>query len=138
MAVSIRDRRQAGTGFDRLLVAQQASASRARPAGAATPHRDGRSGLSLLAQGTPAHNTTGAGAGYSSFDDADASFDDRRTPAVHDHSGRLAQARRQCLAEALGGMRICLLACTAAAGATRRARGPCSGRCGNAGYWMDA
>src|SRR5690349_20634730 len=73
---------QARAGFDRLLVLGVALARDA--AGGATAlrdlldhHRRGRSGLSLVAQGTPAHNTTGTGTGYPARDDPDASFDDR-------------------------------------------------------------
>ncbi len=55
-------------------------------------HEVGRSGLSLVPQGTPAHNTTGSGAGYTRLDDADQSFDDRRSAPLF--SGRRRPARR--------------------------------------------
>ena len=43
-----------------------------------THHHYGRSGLSIVPQGTPAHNSAGAGTGYTQLDNADQSFDDRK------------------------------------------------------------
>jgi hypothetical protein len=46
-------------------------------------HRDGRSGLELIRQGTPTNNTEAAGAGFTRGEDADAAFDllsDRELP----------------------------------------------------------
>ena len=64
------DGRQAAAGFDRLLVLgvqprRQRSATAAAALDELLPHhRVGRSGLSLIPQGTPAHNTAGATSGY--------------------------------------------------------------------------
>ncbi|HZV73694.1 MAG TPA: hypothetical protein VFF79_08270 [Conexibacter sp.] len=41
-------------------------------------HRDGRSGLSLVAQGTPTNNTEQEGAGHTRQQEADAAFDELR------------------------------------------------------------
>ena len=72
---------QAGTGFDRLLVLGVQLGAGADGAAALEEllahHRAGRSGLALVPLGTPTHNTTGAGAGYISLEDADESFADR-------------------------------------------------------------
>ena len=73
---------QARTGFDRLLVLGiELSATDADGKSALEDllqhHHHGRSGLSLVPQGTPTHNTTGAATGYTRLDDADQSFDDR-------------------------------------------------------------
>jgi hypothetical protein len=74
---------QAANGFDLLMVVGlQLSAT--ADAGAAAlrelllHHQTGRSGFALLPQGTPAHNSTGAGSGHSRIDDPDASFNDRK------------------------------------------------------------
>jgi hypothetical protein len=73
----------ARAGFDRLLVlgvqlAPGDTGGKTTLEELLTHHHVGRSGLSLVPQGTPAHNTTGAGAGYTRLDNADQSFDDRR------------------------------------------------------------
>ena len=74
---------QAGNGFDLLMVVGlQLSAS--ADAGAAAlqelllHHQTGRSGFSLLPQGTTAHNSPGAGSGHTRIDDPDATFNDRK------------------------------------------------------------
>jgi hypothetical protein len=41
-------------------------------------HKDGRVGLELIAQGTPAHNRTGTDSGYTSEEDPQASWNDRK------------------------------------------------------------
>jgi hypothetical protein len=50
-------------------------------------HHYGRSGLSIVPQGTPAHNSAGTSAGAPPLDDPNATFDDRKhfplfTPAA--------------------------------------------------------
>ena len=83
---------QAANGFDRLLVLGiELSANEGDATGAIEElldhHHYGRSGLSIVAQGTPAHNSTGTSAGAAPLDDADQTFDDRKhyplfTPAA--------------------------------------------------------
>ncbi len=74
---------QATKGFDRLLVlglelsANEANATQAIEELLAH-HHYGRSGLSIVPQGTPAHNSTGTSAGAPPIDDSDATFDDRK------------------------------------------------------------
>ncbi len=95
-------------GFDRLLVVGlELGVSDADGKAALEEllahHRDGRSGLALVPQGTPTHNTTGKGTGYTKFDDPDVSFADRRdAPLFAVTSDPLKKRDGQCLAEALG------------------------------------
>ena len=83
---------QAAQGFDRLLVlglelsANEANATQAIEEMLAH-HHYGRSGLSIVPQGTPAHNSAGTSAGAPPLDDPNATFDDRKhfplfTPAA--------------------------------------------------------
>ncbi|MDQ6701403.1 MAG: hypothetical protein M3Z36_14585 [Acidobacteriota bacterium] len=74
---------QARTGFDRLLIlGVQLSANESDATAAVEDllahHHYGRSGLSIVPQGTPTHNSTGTGTGYTQLDNADQSFDDRQ------------------------------------------------------------
>ncbi len=74
---------QARAGFDRLLVVGlqlSLTGDQGPPAlqQLLTHHKNGRSGLELIAQGTPAHNSTGTDSGYTSVDDPKASFEDRK------------------------------------------------------------
>jgi hypothetical protein len=74
---------QYATGFTRLLVLglQLSTAGKDGPPALQellAHHQWSRSGFVLVAQGTPAHNATGAKAGATPEDDADASFDDRK------------------------------------------------------------
>jgi hypothetical protein len=102
------DASQARDGFDRLLViGVQVSASDADGTAALTDllrhHHLGRTGLSLIPQGTPAHNTTGKGTGYTHLDDADQSFDDRKhAPLFTLTADALRKRDGQWVAEALG------------------------------------
>lgn len=99
---------QANAGFDRLLVlGVQLSASALD--GEVTletllgHHATGRSGLELLPQGTPAHNTTGNSSGYGRNEDPDASFDDRKnSPLFSVTPDPMKKRDGQSLAEALG------------------------------------
>lgn len=99
---------QAQNGFDRLLVfGVQLSGSAEDGRLALTEllqhHASGRSGLAVLAQGTPTHNTTGNSSGYGRLEDPDRSFDDRdHAPLFTVSSNPLAKADGQYLAEALG------------------------------------
>ena len=74
---------QARTGFDRLLIlGVQLSANEGDATTAVEElfahHHYGRSGLSIVPQGTPTHNSTGTGTGYTQLDNADQSFEDRK------------------------------------------------------------
>ena len=99
---------QARAGFDRLLVVGvQMSASSGDGQAALQDlllhHQSGRTGLALVPQGSPAHNTTGAGTAYTRVDDPDASFDDRlHEPLFTPVSDPMAKRDGQWVAEALG------------------------------------
>jgi hypothetical protein len=136
---------QARTGFDRLLaIGVQMAASEGDGAAALEQllchHHVGRSGLSLVPQGTPTHNTTGAGTGYTVLDDADESFDDRKNRPLFTPTADIWSKRDgQWVAEALG-TGTGLLATVHASGgqdqmqarAMQRALWPAT-----LGYWMD-
>ncbi|MDB6107630.1 MAG: hypothetical protein JWO52_7629, partial [Gammaproteobacteria bacterium] len=99
---------QYAAGFTRLLVLglQLSTASKEGPAALQellSHHQCSRSGFSLLAQGTPAHNTTGAKAGATPENDADATFDDRKNRPLFTTVPDPTQKRDgQWLAELLG------------------------------------
>jgi hypothetical protein len=136
---------QARTGFDRLLaVGVQMATSEAGGAAALEEllrhHNLGRSGLSLIPQGTPTHNTAGTPTGYTALDNADESFDDRLHQPLFTPTGDLWSKRDgQWVAEALG-VSMDLLATVHAsdgqdqiqARAMQRALWPAT-----LGYWMD-
>src|SRR5262249_33817027 len=87
---------EAGFGLRIPLKPQQAGTGHGRPVGRGLElsannedataaveellrhHHYGRSGLAVVPQGAPTHNTTGKGSTYTSFDDPDAVFDDRK------------------------------------------------------------
>ena len=98
----------AQNGFDRLLVFGVQLSSNAVDGQLALTellqhHTSGRSGLAVLAQGTPAHNTTGNSSGYGRLEDPDRSFDDRdHAPLFTLTNDPLAKRDGQWLAEALG------------------------------------
>src|SRR5262249_31938701 len=74
---------QAQIGFDRIIILGLELSSSESDAQAGLEellqhHHWGRSGLSLVPQGTPTHNSAGAGAGYTQLDNADDSFNDRK------------------------------------------------------------
>lgn len=136
---------QAQTGFDRLLViGVQLAASEQDGAGALSEllshHLTGRSGLTLVPQGTPVHNTTGAGTGYTSLDDADESFDDRKNAPLYTPTTDVwSKSDGQWLAEALGVSTAMMQTVHASGGqdqmrarAMQRALWPAT-----LGYWMD-
>jgi len=136
---------QARTGFDRLLVLGVQMAASENDGAAALEqllqhHLVGRSGLSLVPQGTPTHNTTGTGTGYTVLDDADESFDDRKNQPLFTPAADIWSKRDgQWAAEALG-VGTSLLATVHASGgkdqmqarAMQRALWPAT-----LGYWMD-
>ena len=146
MALAIDlDAESARAGFDRLLVVGvRVGLDDQSGKGALEElidhHRVGRSGLSLIPQGTPTHNTTGAGSGYTRLDDADQSFDDRRDAPLFTPTEDAAEKRDgQWLAEALGIDPGALAAVHGAGGvdqrrarAMQRALWPAT-----LGYWMD-
>ena len=109
MALAIDlDAESARKGFDRLLVIGIQLSLGDQDGKAALEellhhHNVGRSGFSLVPQGRPAHNTTGAGADYTRLDDADDSFDDRKNAPLFTITGDPNSKRDgQWLAEALG------------------------------------
>jgi hypothetical protein len=99
---------QARNGFDRILVlglhvGANDSESKTALEGLLRQHATGRSGLTLVPQGTPTHNTTGTETGYTRLDDADQSFDDRRDAPLFTVTNDPLQKRDgQWLAESLG------------------------------------
>ena len=132
-------------GLDRLLVlgvslAADASAAAASLGELLTHHRIGRAGLSLIPQGTPAHNVAGATAGYTRLDDASQSFADRQAAPLFTTTTDPDQAADgQWLATALGIDPAVLQAVHAAGGldqgrarAMQRALWPAT-----LGYWLD-
>jgi hypothetical protein len=99
---------QTRRGFDRLAVLGVRLCEDGRQGRAALEtlldhHHHGRSGLSLVPQGTPTNNTEGAGSGFTRDADADATFDERRQPALFaiEADSRLKRDG-QWLAELLG------------------------------------
>jgi hypothetical protein len=136
---------QAKTGFDRLVVVGVQMATSESDAAAAleellSHHLAGRSGLSLIPQGTPTHNTTGTATGYTVLDNADESFDDRKNaPLFISTTDVWSKRDGQWLAEALG-VSPALIATVHASGgqdqmqarAMQRALWPAT-----VGYWMD-
>jgi hypothetical protein len=139
------DAESARAGFDRLLVlGVQLGLDDEEGKGALEEllhhHRVGRSGFSLVPQGTPAHNTTGAASGYTRLDDADQSFDDRMNAPLFALSDDPNEKRDgQWLAEALGIDPAQLTGVHGAGGGDRR-RARAMQRAlwpATLGYWMD-
>jgi hypothetical protein len=99
---------QARTGFDRLLVVGVQLSANSEDARSAIEelfahHHYGRSGLSIVPQGTPTHNSTGTGTGYTKLDNADQSFDDRKHfPLFTPVSDPLAKLDGDWLTQLLG------------------------------------
>lgn len=136
---------QAARGFDRLLVVGlQMSAShtdgKAVLEDLLRHHAVGRSGLSLVPQGTPTHNTSGRGTAYTRLDDADQSFDDRKgAPLFSPNSDATRKRDGQWVAELLGIDPTLLTSVHGSGGqdqmqvrAMQRALWPAT-----LGYWMD-
>jgi hypothetical protein len=99
---------QYAAGFTRLLVLGMQLGTAAGDGPAALQellahHQWSRSGFFLVAQGTPAHNATGASAGATPENDADGSFDDRKNrPLFTPVSDDTQKRDGQWLAEYLG------------------------------------
>ena len=136
---------QARGGFDRLLVlGLQLGASAADGKTALeellTHHAAGRSGLSLVPQGTPTHNSSGTGTGYTKLDNADQSYEDRKHSPLFVPTSVAADKRDgQWLGELLGIDPALLQTIHAADGrdqlqarAMQQALWPAT-----LGYWMD-
>ena len=136
---------QAVAGFDRLLVlGLQLSAQHVDGKAALEEmlhhHAVGRSGLTLVPQGTPTHNTSGKGTGYTRLDNADQSFDDRKNaPLFTSTSDPMQKRDGQWLAELLDIDPNLLTGVHASGGtdqmcarAMQRAVWPAT-----LGYWMD-
>ena len=99
---------EARRGFDRLLVVGVRVSGDEREGAEALAtllahHQYGRSGFSLLPQGTPTNNTQGTGSGFTRGADADETFDERLQPSLFtpESDPRLKQDG-QWLAELLG------------------------------------
>ena len=136
---------QAQAGFDRLLVlGVQMAVSESDGAAALEEllhhHLVGRSGLSLIPQGTPTHNTTRKGTGYTVLDDADESFDDRKNaPLFTPTSDVWSKRDGQWLAEALA-VGTAMMATVHASGGQDQMRARAMQRAlwpATLGYWMD-
>lgn len=99
---------QAQRGFDRLMVlglrlGADATQAQEQLEELFEHHRNGRSGLSLVPQGTPTNNTEAQSAGYSRREDADASYEDLTRGDLFTPTDEwLTKADGQRLAEALG------------------------------------
>jgi hypothetical protein len=95
-------------GIDRLVVVgvrltADADQGRREVEALLTHHRDGRSGIAILPQGTPTNNTEEGAAGYSRLEDADAAFATRGRGATFTATGDDAtKPDGQWLSEMLG------------------------------------
>jgi len=136
---------QAETGFDRLIVLGLQMAASERDGAAAleqllSHHLVGRSGLSLVPQGTPTHNTSGTGSGYTTLDNADESFDDRKNEPLFTVTPDVWSKRDgQWLADSLG-VSPALMATVHASGGQDQAQARAMQRAlwpATLGYWMD-
>jgi len=136
---------QAARGFDRLIVlGLQLSARHVDGQSALEEllrhHAVGRSGLAMLPQGTPTHNTSGTGTGYTRLDDPDQSFDDRKNAPLFTVTSDPMQKRDgQWVAEMLG-VDPALFSVVHAAGGKDQMRARAMQRAlwpATIGYWMD-
>jgi len=100
---------QAQHGFDRLLVVGVRSSADEQTAKAELEallqhHSSGRSGFSLVPQGTPTNNTEEGSAGFTRSDDADASYDElfKQDALFESSTDWLEKRDGQWLAEWLG------------------------------------
>ncbi len=99
---------QAEGGFDRVLVlglraSADAATAQKELETLLSHHRLGRSGLSIVSQGTPTNNTEAGSSGYSRVEDPDVSFDELSKDALFTETNDVIdRADGQWLAEALG------------------------------------
>jgi hypothetical protein len=136
---------QAASGFDRLIVlGLQLSARHVDGQDALEDllrhHAVGRSGLAIVPQGTPTHNTGGKGTGYTRLDDADQSFDDRKSAPLFTVTPDPMQKRDGQWAAELLGVDPALFAVVHAAGGKDQMRARAMQRAlwpATIGYWMD-
>ncbi|HEX3130342.1 MAG TPA: hypothetical protein VH394_23600 [Thermoanaerobaculia bacterium] len=102
------DAAEAAGGFDRVLVVgiragDDATESAQALATLIEHHRFSRTGFEIVPQGTPTNNTESTSTPFVRGADADASFDDRKTGDLFQHSGSwLDKQDGQWLAEWLG------------------------------------
>jgi hypothetical protein len=136
---------QAESGFDRLLVlglnlGAGDDDGRVAFEELLRHHAAGRSGLEVLAQGTPTNNTTGANAGHTGRDDADESFDDHRdAPLFAPTNDPMLKRDGQWLAELLG-VDPAVFATVHGSGGADQLRARAMQRAlwpSTLGYWMD-
>ena len=136
---------QARSGFDRLLAIGLVLGAPETDARSALEelfrhHAQGRSGLAILPQGAPSHNSAGAGSGHSSIGDPDRSFDDRKAVPLFTPTPDPNQKRDgQWLAELLG-IDPALVATLHGSNGTDQMEGRAMRRAlwpATIGYWMD-
>ncbi len=136
---------QAQSGFTRLLAIGLVLGSDTTEATAALAtllqhNANGRSGCTVLRQGTPAHNSSGAPSGYGTSNDADASFDDRKARPLFTPTNDPNQKRDgEWLADVLG-IDKAFAATLDGAGGTDQIEGRAMRRAlwpATIGYWMD-
>jgi hypothetical protein len=136
---------QARAGFDRLLVlglvlGEYDGSAQVSVETLLRHHANGRSGLALVPQGTPTHNTTGGGTGYTRADDPDQNFDDRTNAPLFTVTDDVARKRDGQWVGELLGVDPALFASVHGSGgadqmqarAMQRALWPAT-----IGYWMD-
>jgi len=127
---------QATNGFDRLIVLGLQLGAREADGQATLEqmlrhHACGPSGLTLIPQGTPTHNTSGNGTGYTKLDNADQSFDDRKNAPLFTANPDPNQKRDVSGSPSFwASIPRYSPASTPAADRIRCARAPCSGRFG--------
>lgn len=136
---------QASTGFTRLLAIGLVLGSDTTEATDALAtllqhHANGRTGCTVLRQGTPAHNSSGAPSGTGNDTDADASFNDRKARPLFTPTADPNQKRDgEWLADVLG-IDKTFAATISGAGGTDQVEGRAMRRAlwpATIGYWMD-
>ena len=136
---------QAAAGFDRVLVIGLQLSTPAEQGSAALQellahHQASRSGFSLVPQGTPAHNSSGATAGATQSSNADSSFDDRKNrPLFKPVADPMQKQDGQWLAESLG-IDPAFVATVHASGGTDQAQARAMQTAlwpATLGYWMN-
>jgi len=140
------DAAEAKGGFDRLLVLGVRSSDDPETARRELEtllhhHAHTRTGFALLPQGVPTNNTESEGAGFTTVDDADTSFDElfREGPKYHLKPDWREKSDGQWLAELLG-MEPMALARTRHAGGADQAEARAMNTAlwpATLGYWME-